>query len=86
MNIHQVLFLWYISYIIKNKGEFAMKNKIKNAISKAVSNKNGTGEIAVILLLMVLGMFFLTKILDIPFPFTKEAPVEQGDEITTKEK
>lgn len=64
-----------------------MKNKIKNAISRALNNKKGSGEIAVILLLMVLGMFFLTKfVFDIPFPFTqgKEVQIEQDEETTNK--
>lgn len=57
------------------KGENCMKNMFLNTISKAVNNKKGTGEIVVILLLMVLGMFFLTKYvfkIDFPGVATKE--------------
>lgn len=50
-----------------------MKNKVNTVISKWVNNRKGSGEIAVILLLMVLGLFFLTKfVFKIPFPFTEK--------------
>lgn len=39
-------------------------------ISQWIKNKKGSGEIVVVLLLVVLGLFFLTKyVFKIPFPF-----------------
>lgn len=65
-----------------------MKNT--NSISRWIKNKKGSGEIVVVLLLMVLGLFFLTKyVFKIPFPFTNQqeqvATVdEQNDEENKK--
>ena len=43
---------------------------LKN-ISKRINNKKGSGELVVVLLLVILGLFFLTKyVFKIPFPFT----------------
>lgn len=60
-------------------------------ISQWIKNKKGSGEIVVVLLLMVLGLFFLTKyVFKIPFPFTSDQQVEsvseQINETNTKEK
>lgn len=64
--------------------------KLNKTISTLVSNKKGAGEISVILILMVLGMFFWTRyVFDIPFPFTKDnskgkATVNQGSDEQNK--
>lgn len=58
-----------------------MKRILKQQISKWINNKKGSGEVALILLLMILGLFFLTKfVFKIPFPFTEEA--SDNSEIT----
>ena len=67
-----------------------MKGTIKSRISYWVNNKRGSGEIALILLLMILGLFFLTRfVFKIPFPFTDKidnntAVVEGKEPITTE--
>lgn len=50
-----------------------MKKYFKQQFSKWINNKRGSGEVALILLLMVLGLFFLTKfVFKIPFPFIED--------------
>lgn len=54
---------------------------LKKNISQWIKNKKGSGEIAVVLILMVLGLFFLTKyVFKIPFPFSSEKTVETAEE------
>lgn len=50
-------------------------------ISKWIENKKGSGELVIVLLLVILGLFFLTKyIFKIPFPFTSEESVDTAIE------
>lgn len=54
-----------------------MKKHFKQQISKWISNRKGSGEVALILLLMILGLFFLTKfVFKIPFPFTENTKTD----------
>lgn len=67
-----------------------MKN-MRN-ISHWIKNRKGSGEIVVVLLLVVLGLFFLTKyVFKIPFPFLNnqqqvETVSEANDEQNTEKK
>lgn len=65
------------------KGDISMK--FRKNISQWIKNKKGSGEIVVVLLLMVLGLFFLTKyVFKIPFPFTSEKQVESVEKTEEK--
>ena len=71
----------YIKVI--QKGDISMK--FRKNISQWIKNKKGSGEIVVVLLLMVLGLFFLTKyVFKIPFPFTSEKQVESVEKTEEK--
>lgn len=56
-------------------------------ISQWIKNRKGSGEIVVVLILMVLGLFFLTKyVFKIPFPFTSEQNIESVTNKTEQDK